>query len=418
MDAVPAKGRLHWTSFADLEGDSSPADPLRFDMYIQRLGNILLPGITNRTERVRYLSMVCAGLLQTSWAGAAIRERRRAFLPFERGWALAMTLAADGRLKLTGEQGEASRGLRPEFRGLRGANRVLRHWRTLGDVDGIKPTNYTLLQGQDAQGGLGAYLVTLREFGFIQPDALTVTPLGRELAAAFAPKGRRGVRLSMLAEEREVSRRHLGLLGGDLLLGRPSGEERQIVRAAVFDHPRSVVGEVVRRIEVARPGALDSRERLAAIADPRGDELERAAAFAVAFDPLRVAALSLFAGLGSALVPLSGATSITRLATDGLERDAAAVRDAAAGLASVPGPRGLEPIVALARDCSEAETLEQAVRSLIAFHRREARSWIVAEGRDRYRVGRYGSFDPPPAEFNGYTLSRAYQLHDDLGRAA
>ena len=47
-------------------GNSEPSDPLRFDMYAQRLGNVLLPGITNKTERLRYLSMVCAGIAATT----------------------------------------------------------------------------------------------------------------------------------------------------------------------------------------------------------------------------------------------------------------------------------------------------------------------------------------------------------------
>ena len=150
---TPSVGRLYWTSFAELEGDSSPADPLRFDMYAQRLGNILLPGITNRTERVRYLSMVCAGLVETQRPGASVRESRQAFLPFERGWALAMTLAAGGRIKVGSDDVAGGRGLKPEFRGLRGANRVLRHYRTLEGRDRIKPTATSCCRGKTRRVG-------------------------------------------------------------------------------------------------------------------------------------------------------------------------------------------------------------------------------------------------------------------------
>jgi len=409
----PSVGRLYWTSFAELEGDSSPADPLRFDMYAQRLGNILLPGITNRTERVRYLSMVCAGLVETQRTGTSVRESRRAFLPFERGWALAMTVAAEGKIKVGSDARDGGRGLKPEFRGLRGANRVLRHYRTLEGRARIKPTGYILLQGQDAQGGLGAYLVTLRQFGFVHPNTLGVTALGRALAQAFAPVGTRGIRLGMLCDERAVERHHLVRLGGHTTLGRPSDTERAIVGAAIFEHPRSVVGEVIRRIDAADPDAGNSERRLAAIARPDGDPLERAAAFAVAFDPLRIAALKLFAALGSALVPRAGAATINELDLDAAELDVIAVRESAAALTIVPPPRGLEPVAALARDCADESTLEDTVRSLVAYHRREQRSWIVAEGRDRYRLGRHGPFDPPTGEFNGYTLGRGYQLRDD-----
>jgi hypothetical protein len=418
ISSKPSIGRLYWTAFAELEGDSGPADPLRFDMYTRRLGNILLPGITNRTERVRYLSMVCAGLVATQRPGSSVRESRKAFLSFERGWALAMTLAAGGKLKLGGQQVGAGRGLKPEFRGLRGANRVLRRYRELEGVDAIKPSAYVLLQGQDAQGGLGAYLVTLREFGFVHPETLAVTTLGRALAEAFAPTGTRGIRLDMFCDERAVSRQHLVRLGEHTTLGRPSAAERAIVRDAIFESPRSIVGEVIRRIDAADPNAGTAERRLAAIARAGGDPLERAAAFALAFDPMRIAALEVFSALGAALVPRSGAATVAELDLDTVELDAATLRELASAVTSVPTPAGLEPVAALALACADARTLDETVRALVAYHRREQRSWIVAEGKDRYRLGRHGAFDPPEDRFNDYTLGRAYQLHDDAKEPA
>lgn len=416
IDAKPARGRFYWTSFADLEGDSGPSDPLRFDMYTQRLGNVLLPGITNRTERVRYLSMVCAGLLQTQRMAASVRDSRRAFLPFERGWALAITLAAGGGIKVSGETSAGGRGLRPEFRGLRGANRVLRHYRTLDGVDTITPTDYILLQGQGAQGGLGAYLVTLREFGFVQSETLAVTSRGRELAHAFSPKGKHSIHLGMLCDDRGVKRRHLERLGEHVTLGAPSSAERALVREAIFDSPRSTAGEVVRRIGAAAPTAQTSVERFAAIAQPDGDVVGRAAAYAVAFDPMRIVALKLFCAMGSALVP--GAATIRQVVTDSMEWDAATLRETATALSRLVAPAGLEPIAKLAHDCADAADLDETVRSVVAFHRREQRSWIVAEGTDRYRVGRHGPFEQPSEHFNGYTLGNTYRLYDDLGAVA
>src|SRR5450755_1480744 len=156
----PKTGRTYWTAYTELEGSSQPADPLRFDMYAERLGNQLLPGLTNRTERLRHLSMVCAGIGVTSRAGnRTVREQRQAFLPFERGWALAMTIAAGGELKAPYAGGGGGRALKPEFRGFRGANRVLAHYRAINHETATRPSNYVLLKGQDSQGGLGAYLV-------------------------------------------------------------------------------------------------------------------------------------------------------------------------------------------------------------------------------------------------------------------
>lgn len=418
IDARPAPGRLYWTSFAELEGDSGPSDPLRFDMYTQRLGNILLPGITNRTERLRYLTMVCAGLAQTQRNGASVRETRAAFLPFERGWALAMTLSAGGALKVADGAGAGGRGLRPEFRGLRGANRVLRHYRTLEGVDPVNPTKYILLQNQDAQGGLGAYLVTLREFGFVHAETLALTSRGRELAHTFAPRGKRSVRLSMLSDAGKVKRPHLERLGEYVTLGSPSTAERALIQDAIFDSPRSRVGDVVRRVAKAAPLAQSSSERLAAITQPDGDVVGRAAAYAVAFDPMRIAALKLFCAVGAALVPLTAAAPTRRIATDTMERDAETLRLAAIELSRLPAPAGLEPIASLAQACADATGLDEEVHSVVAFHRLEQRSWIVAEGKDRYRTGRHGPFEQPGEHFNGYTLGNTYRLLADLGAVA
>src|SRR5437764_13406499 len=131
--------------------------------------------------------MVSAGLVVTRRHDRSIREQRQAFLPFERGWALAMTAGANGDLKWRSDNA-AQASLRPEFRGFRGVNRALAHYRTLGEWKPIRPTNYILLKSQDAQGGLGAYLVTLRRFGLVQPDSLALTATGRALADAFDPR--------------------------------------------------------------------------------------------------------------------------------------------------------------------------------------------------------------------------------------
>ena len=410
----PKIGHIYWTAFTDLEGDSGPTDPLRFDMYTQRLGNILLPGITNRTERLRYLSMVCAGLAVTGDLSATVRQQRRAFLPFERGWALAMTLSVDGRLKLGVADGTDQRGLRPEFRGLRGANRVLAHFRTLGDRPRVRPASYTLLQGQDAQGGLGAYLITLRQFGFVHPESLALTSLGREMAAAFTSRGVRGGRLGILADDALADRGLLVRMGHVLSLGSPTVEERDLVRNAVFDNDRSVAGEVVSRMRAARPQARGPRELLAGIARSDGDPFGRAAAYALAFDPLRIAALTLFARLGDQLRPLVGSSRLSDLPAEPLETPAKDVRDCAPAVAEMRDLAGLAPISQLARDIATTRTLDETVNAVVSFHRREERSWIVAEGPQRYRLGRHGRFQEPSNAFNGYTVGRAFQLLADV----
>jgi hypothetical protein len=411
----PTPGRIYWTAYTDPEGNSEPSDPLRFDMYAQRLGNVLLPGITNRTERLRYLSMVCAGIGVTSRGRQrTLREQRRAFLPFERGWALAMTVSVDGDLKWNPDGQNAQRSLKPEFRGLRGANRVLAHYRTLRYGESIRPTAYILLKSQDAQGGLGAYLVTLRHFGFIQPDSIALTATGHALANAFDP-ALRGAPLSVLADERTVGRRSIERLGEALVLGAPSPTEQRIVREAIFEDPRSGVADSVRRMRLARPDAVDAHSLLRGIARRRGDLLERCAQYAVDFDPMRIALLQLFSRLGRQLNGRPGSTRLGAVLLPEIEEAAANASVAARRLASselnVPG---LEPVSALARELAVGSSVADTVSSMVAFHGREGRAWITSDRPDWYAVGRHGSFDEPDGSFNGYTVGRAMQLLADV----
>lgn len=410
--ATPKVGGIYWTAYADLEGDSGPTDPLRFDMYAQRLGNLLVPGITNRTARARYLSMVCAGIATTSSPGATVRQARRAFLPFERGWALAMTAWAGGQLKRSDGGG---RGLRPEYDGLRGANRVLRHYRTLEGRDSMKPADYVLLQGQDSQGGLGAYLVTLREFGFVHPESLKLTATGQELAAAFRPKGTRGISLGMLVADQKMQRGKLERLGGHTVLGWPSTEERDLIRAGVFLSPRSRTGDVVGRVRAVHPNlAVSAEQAMRVVAESGDDPLAEAAEYALRFDSLRISSQRLFTALGTALGSKTDPATVAELADDRVGEAAQSVGDHAAAVAEVDPPPGLDAIRLLARDCAVARDTEATVEAVVAHHRREQRGWVIPEGRGRYRLGQHGPFDEPADEFNGYTLGRALVLHRDL----
>lgn len=414
----PSPGRIYWTAYTDPEGNSEPSDPLRFDMYAQRLGNVLLPGITNRTERLRYISMVCAGIAATSpRTGPGLRAQRRAFLPFERGWALAMTVGVDGALKSSPDEQGPQRSLKPEFRGLRGANRVLAHYRTLRYGQAISPTGYVLLKSQDAQGGLGAYLVTLRQFGFVQADSLALTATGRGLADAFDPR-LRAAPLSTLADLRSAPRHALERLGAALVLGVPTAHERQIVRKAIFEDPRSRAADCVHRMRAARPDTSDPRSLLRGIARRDGDLLERAAQYAIDFDPMRIALLRLFSQLGRQLSGRAGSTALSAVLLPEIEQAANEAHASARRLSSselaVPG---LEPVSELARDLADGSSVAETVRATVAFHRREGRAWITSDRPDRYAVGRHGSFDEPEDGFNGYTVGRAMQMLADAEAA-
>lgn len=409
ITSPPQGGSIYWTAHASLEGDSEPLDPLRFNMYAQRLGDVLVPGITARTVRVRYLGMVCAGLRHTASPGQSIKQRRRAFLPFERGWALAVTLGAHGAIKHQPSEGARSR-LRPEYDGFRGANHALRRYREVRHEKRIVPADYLLLRAQEAQGGLGAYLVTLRHFDLVHPVSLDLTATGREMAAAF--ESATDERLRDLTGT-DIMRTRLERAGHDLTVARISASERELGASLLFGGD-SGMAEVVRRMRNAFGGEVPPvAQGLEAIADPAGDEIARAARYAVAFDPLRRALGDLFALLGQRLEGRAGAHALGELVDDDVESAGDGARGAARALADGPEIVGLEPVSALARDLASATSLAQLVRSTVTFHRQEGRGWILEQGGDRYAAGQHGAFDLPGDRFHGYTMGSAMRLLAD-----
>lgn len=411
----PARGVAYWTAWTDVESSAEPMDPLRFDMYAQRIGNVLLPGVTNRVERLRYFGMVCAGIHLTRPPIARVtdprivREWRRSVLPFEAGWALATVIAAGGAIKDLPPAVERPR-LKWEYQGLRGANHALDYYRRSALQSHVKPNNYMLLKAQEAQGGLGSYLVALREYGFVDPDRFGLTPVGEDLARRFLSGTRRP---EHLLDAAPVSRPVLARLGEKLSLTRNVAAEAELVQAGLFsgDHPTAIV---IRRIpkRLRRPDR--SAEAMAAIADPSGDPLHRAAQFAVDFDPFRRLALSVFSQVGRRLMGHAGPARIAQLIDDPLDDTCVHLRAAAGAVANAAAPTGLEPIAGLAQRISAAESSADVILGIVRFHRQEGRRWVEPVGGERVAISTPGRFDPPRESFHGYTLPSALRVYRDV----
>ncbi len=411
----PRPGLAYWTAYQAPEGDTRPVDPLAFDMFAERLGNVLLPGITGRTDRVRYLSMVCAGLALTAPArntsGRIAALRREAFLPFERAWAFAVCVAAGGELKevIDGPQ----RRLKYEYRGLKGVDNVLAYWReqcAKGDSR-VSPTSYRLLKGQSAQGGLGAYLITLRTYGFVDGATLQLLEPGRALAARFLDGSERMA--SNLISTPRPTWSKISRVGEQLDLRTLSREEVSLVSAQLFGSRTRALGRF-RALMPKRTAGVSPEEILKLVAVSDDPELAVAARFALAFDRLRRAALESFGRIGEALGP-HGEMRLAELDTATWSAVTETSRQAE-GLLALQVPDGQDGIVSLARRLVDSQRDEEVVRSLLLWHAEHRAPWITLTG-DRLRLGRHGNFAWSD-RFHGFTVASLQSILDDMPKVA
>jgi len=421
IQSPPRTGRLLWTAYTPVEGDSSPIDPLRLDTYAERLGNVLFPGVTNRVERCRYFGMVCAGLRSaaasvdpTVGGRTHTQAIRHAFVPYEAAWVYANVVAEGGPGIKERIDGSPMPRLRHAFRGLRGANRALAFWHETKDdarVDGRK--GYRLLQAQEAQGGLGSYLVALRHHGFVHPDRLALTAMGVDLAQAFEESAKRRAVREALADDGLRDRGVWERAGEQLSLAYPTPEERATVGNALFGKSSSLGRFVSLLPEELR---VPERAREAFVLVARSNEgLASDAEYALRFDALRRCSLELFARVGEALVIESAPRRVEDvLPRDELQAMARAVTIAAERVSTLAPPPGLHPVASLAVELGGLDDDSAVFAALIDFHHREGRRWIERMGANRYALGVPADFRAAGDGFHGFTLPAALSVYRDV----
>jgi hypothetical protein len=206
--------QLFWSAYDPLDLASDSIDPLGFMAGYVALADRLLPGFTTVTTVPRYAAMLCHALRLAQEEGvadadAASRRRRiiDRILVVERAWALACGLAEED----PGIRDGATDGLR----GVRSVHR----WLSLRGDKGTMSLSFSLLSNQVRYGGIGAYSTFLESLHLADMTALSLRPLGEELADAFPSPATHGLvplrdaaRLSVEALAEWGRRAHAGTL--------------------------------------------------------------------------------------------------------------------------------------------------------------------------------------------------------------
>lgn len=432
---------LLWAAPLPSDSEFVLEDPLALDYLGQQVGYFLIPALTTRSGHAQYFAVVLYGLDLAERALVEYglpdedRHRRELFERWERFWALALVESHGGGF---------GRGNPDAIRGARG---VAKAW-----FSGEKPLlrDYRLISRQGELGGLGAYLVPLRDLGLVYPGSLRVTPAAVPILAAFwGEPGTMHLQrfdnwaMHALAPdctriERKFQNFRLSTLGERSRLTSILGREAQQRRVfeAVIERAPPPTAQVARlREQAARLGIDEPRDVLEAmiagrcgeVEPPLRDLLMLALAFGDASYAIREAFDAVYGDITDAGFTATREEVVARvLAGERHER----LQSASSALLAAPELTRLQRLpmhgrlfLRLAEDMREA-TAAAALDHLLAFHRRVQRerssgeSWIseaddaLQIAQTRYTGHRFA------ARYPGFKLNVLRNVLETTGRLA
>jgi hypothetical protein len=243
---------VFWSAYDPLDLASESIDPLGFMAGYIALADRILPGFTTVTTIPRYTGMLCLALRLAGESigdvdkeGISVRRRHilEKMMTFERAWALACGLAE----KDPAIGSRASEGVR--------GIRVVHRWRDLHVDKETVTLSFALLANQMRYGGIGAYSTFLKSLHLADMNALTLRPLGEQLADAFPSPTAFG--LDVMRKDIKLSVQNLQDWGRVAHADTLSPYEAQILRSALQgaeeaefdDHTRWTMLRILRACE-------------------------------------------------------------------------------------------------------------------------------------------------------------------------
>lgn len=164
---------IAYSAFDPREREGANEDPLGFFRLASRLADRWLPGITTRTRRIRYYTMICGGLrlIEDEFKDAILGSQNQdeevigRFLRWERLWVLWNHFVEDSEPSLIGRNKVAESSKQDAF--------------------GTRNVDYPFIQRQAELGALGAYRSSMVALGLLNEDSLDLSLGGRTLGDMF-----------------------------------------------------------------------------------------------------------------------------------------------------------------------------------------------------------------------------------------
>jgi len=186
--AMDIKNMLFWTERDFLEGDNtSSKDPLGTEAFAGHLADLILPGMTTITWRIRYVTIICQWIdfIHNVLSVKDAKEALTRIMQIERLAAFSMVTAWDSRdldNPISENDNEKDDVNLRRLIGKRYAKAFKNHATTFA----LNSKDYPFLTNHKLAGAYSVYKVLLMSLGLLDEDTVSLTEKGKDLLEGVA----------------------------------------------------------------------------------------------------------------------------------------------------------------------------------------------------------------------------------------